>query len=102
MADAFHAPFEDRAVSLSVLWIVTRPEAQAVHSSDRPCAHREDIPQDPPNACRCSLKWLDERRVIMRFNLERHTPTVADINDPGIFARRNDHTRPARRQSLKM
>ena len=45
--------------------VVKRPETKRIHCRDRPCAHREHVPQDAPDACCCALKRLDEGRMIM-------------------------------------
>src|SRR5205807_2221368 len=64
--------------------------------------HSEDIAQDTANPSGCSLKWLDQRRMIVRFNFESAGPAVAHIDDSGIFSWPLNHALAARRQALQM
>ena len=41
-------------------------------------------------------------RMIVRFDLERACPAVADIDDAGVLARALHHQLAARRQPLQM
>ena len=45
-------------------------EAQAVEKRDRPCAHRDDVAQDPADSGRRSLERLDGGRVVVALDLE--------------------------------
>ena len=92
--DAFHEAAGPRRVE--------RPEAQRVHQRDRPRAHREDVADDPADAGRRALVRLDERRMVVRFDLEDRRETFADVDGAGIFARPLQHLRSFGRQRLQM
>ena len=68
-----------------------RAKAQRIHHRDRPRAHGEDIAQNSADAGGRSLEGLNERRMIVRLDLEGAGPAVADINDAGVFARPLQH-----------
>ena len=70
--------------------MIERSKAQTVHRRDRPRAHREDVAQNSANARCGALKRLDERRMIVRFDLESGAPAVAEIHNAGVLARRHD------------
>ena len=74
-----------------------RPEAQRVHDGERPRAHGKDVAQDAANAGRRALERLDERRMIVRFDLEGAGPAIADIDDAGVFSRPLNHAAAVRR-----
>ena len=93
---------QQRTIAASVFRMIQRTETQTVHRRDRPRAHRENVAQDSADAGRRALKRFDERRMIVRFDLERGAPAVADIDDAGVFARRHDDALAGRRQSLQM
>src|ERR1022692_2477626 len=71
-------------------------------SRDRSRAHGENVAQDSAHAGGCALKRLDERRMIVRFDLESTGPAVADVDDAGIFARSLQDTLAARGQALQV
>jgi hypothetical protein len=48
---------------------------------------RAPIVKDAADARRRALIRLDERGVIVRFNLERRAPPVADVDDTRVLAR---------------
>src|SRR5208282_4019714 len=79
-----------------------RPEPERIHHRNRPCSHSEDIAQNSANAGSRSLKWFDKRRVIVRFDFERAGPTLANVNDAGIFTRPLYHQLAARGQTLQV
>src|SRR5688572_5296162 len=85
-----------------ILRVAERTEAQTVHRGDRPSAHRENVAKDAPNAGGCTLKRLDVRRVVMRFDLEGNGKPVSDVDDAGIFAGSLKHRRTFCRQPLQM
>ena len=64
-----------------------RPKAQRIHHRNRPRAHRKDVAQNAADAGRRALERLNERRMIVRLDLERASPTIANVDDAGIFAR---------------
>ena len=82
-ADAGDHALEDAAVERH-LW---RTEPQRVQQRHRPGAHREDVADDPANAGRRALVGLDERRVVVRLDLENRRQPVADVDRAGILAR---------------
>ncbi len=79
-----------------------RAEAQGIHHCDRPRAHSEDVAQDSAHAGGRALKRLDERRVIVRFDLERAGPAVADVDDAGVLSRALQDELAARGQPLQV
>src|SRR6185503_17766310 len=99
MRDAGDDTSQQRSISPAILWIVQRAESQTIHGRHRPRAHREYIAQDAADTRRRPLKRLDERRVIMRFDLERGTPAIPDIDNAGILSRRHNDALAGYRQS---
>ena len=73
-------------------------EPQRVHQRNRPGAHREDVADDSADAGRRTLVRLDERRVIVRLDLEDGRQPVADVDRAGVFAWSLQHTRTLGRQ----
>jgi hypothetical protein len=65
---------------------VERAEAQGVHHRERTRAHRQDVAHDAADAGGRTLVGLDERRVVVALDLERHGPAVADVDDAGVLA----------------
>src|SRR5512143_3163954 len=65
--------------------MVGTPEAEGVQRRDGTGSHGEDVPQDPPHACRGPLVRLDEGWVVVALHLEDHRDSVADVDDPGVF-----------------
>ena len=90
--DAAHHAFHHGVVLVQRLLVDSglgcdRPKAQRVHDGDRTRAHGEDVAQDAANAGRRTLERLDERRMIVRLDLEGAGPAVADVDDAGVLAR---------------
>src|SRR6185369_396191 len=54
------------------------------------------------DARRRALKRFDKRRMIVRLDLERGAPAIAEIDDTGILAGRNDHAWSSRGQTFEM
>ena len=81
-ADAGDDALEDAARQRRV----ERSETQGVQQRDRPRAHREDVADDAADAGRGALIRLDERRVIVRLDLEDRAQAVADVDGAGVFA----------------
>ena len=82
-----------------VLLLVERSKAQAVHRRDGPCAHRKDVAQNAADARRRALERFNERRMVVRLDLECNGEAVADIDDSRVFTRPLQHPRASRRQS---
>ena len=95
--DAFHDAARSRTGRA-----VERSEAQRVEERDRPCPHGEDVADDAADAGRRALIGLDERGVVVRFDLEDRGQAVADIHRAGVLAGPLQHARAARRQLLQM
>ena len=89
--DAFDDAPRARAVGT-----VERTEAQRVQQRDRPRAHREDVADDAADAGRRALVGLDERRVVVRLDLEDRGEPVADVDGAGVLARPLQHARAGR------
>ena len=92
--DAGHRPAHQR--------FVERSESQRVEERDRTRTHREDVADDAADAGRRALIRLDERRVIVRLDLEDRGETVADIDCAGILSRPLQHARAGGRQRFQM
>ena len=75
-----HAVHDARGVR-----VVDRAEPQLVHHRDRARAHRHDVPHDPSDAGGRALVGLDEARVVVALDLERHRPAVTDVHDAGVL-----------------
>ena len=90
------------------LRLIQRPKPQRIHHRQRPRIHRKNIPQNPADTRSRALIRLDVARMIVRLNLERTSPPIPHIDDPGILPRPLHHAaRPglslaARRQPLQM
>ena len=80
--DAFDGPPRARAFGA-----VHVAEPQRVHQRDRPRAHGEDVADDAADAGRGALVRLDERRMVVRLDLEDGGEAVADVD-------RARHSRP--------
>ncbi len=93
-ADAGDHPFEDAPVERHV----GRAEPQRVEQRHGPRAHREDVADDPADAGGRALIGLDERRVVVRFDLEHRRQAVADVDGAGVFARALQHAAARCRQ----
>ena len=78
------------------------PEAQRIHDGDRTRAHGEDVAQDAAHAGGRALERLDERRMIVRLDLEGAGPAVADVDDAGVLARPLHHAAAVRGQALQV
>ncbi len=65
---------------------VERPEAQRIHDRDGPSPHGEDVADDAADAGGRTLVGLDERRVVVALDLERHGVALADVEDTGVLA----------------
>ena len=66
-------------------------EVEGIHRSEGTRAHREDVAQDSADAGGGALIRLDERRVIVRFDLEGRGQSAAYIDYAGVFARALQH-----------
>ena len=73
---------------------VERAEAQRVQQRDRPRAHREDVADDAADAGGRALIRLDERRMVVRFDLEDRGEPVADVDGAGVLTGPLQHARP--------
>ena len=102
MRDAADHTFQNAPVAVRLGRIGNWSEANRVQHGDRPCAHGEDVAQNAADAGGCSLKWLDEAGVVVRFDLEGDGVAVAYINDPGVFARSHQDSRALGRQLFQV
>ncbi len=87
---------------LGMLLHLNRPEPQRIHHRHRPRAHGENIAQNSSDSGGRSLKWFDERRMIVRFDLEGAGPAVANVDDARIFSRALQHAAAVCGQPLEM
>src|ERR1044072_8857735 len=85
-----------------MLRMIERTKAQAIHRRNWARAHRKDVAKNSPDTRCGTLKRFDERRMIVRLDLERRAPAVAEIDNAGVLARRYDHAWASRRQSFQM
>src|SRR5262249_12227910 len=96
--DAGHDAFEQTPGSRRV----ERSKAQRVQERDGPRAHREDVPDDAADAGGRALVRLDERRVIVRLDLEDGGTPFADVDRARVLARTLQHLRTLRGQRLQV
>ena len=66
--------------------VIECSKTQSVHDRDRPGSHRNNVADDTPNARCGTLERFDEARVVVAFNLERDSPSLADIHHTGVLA----------------
>jgi hypothetical protein len=69
----------------SVFGFIQGPKTKRIHNGDGPGTHGEYVSQNTPDSCCCTLIRLDEGRVIVRFDLENDSQSIADIHDAGVF-----------------
>ena len=91
MRNAADDAFDDAAVAGAVLGIIKGAEAQRIEDGDGPRPHRENVAQDAADAGGRALEGLDEARVIVAFDLKRDAQAVADVDNPGVFTRAEEH-----------
>ena len=60
-------------------------EAKGVEDGDGPRAHREDVAQDAAHSGRRALERLDERRVVVAFDLEGQREVAAEVDDARVL-----------------
>ena len=84
--DAFYQPDID--------WILEGAEPQRIEQGDRTGAHREDVAENPSNACRRTLERLHSGRVVVAFDLERQTVAFPEIHHSGVLAWTHQNSRP--------
>src|SRR4029079_2164680 len=77
-------------------------EAQRIHQGNRTRAHREDIADDAADTRRGALIRFDERRMVVRLDLEDGREPSADIDRAGVITGALEHARAARGQLLQM
>ena len=80
---------------------VGRAEAQAVQQRHRPCAHGDDVAQDPADTGGRALKRLDRRGMVVRLDLERDRLALAEVDHPRVLARPLQHALARARQALE-
>ncbi len=95
-------PGDDPRKQATVLRIGGRPEAQGVQDRDGPRAHGEDVAQDPAHPGGRPLVGLDERRVVVRLDLEDRAEAVPDVHRPRVLPRPLNDARPLRGQRAQM
>ena len=89
VGDAIDHACEEAAVGCRLLGVTANvAEAEGIHREHRAGAHGENVANDAANACGRALEGLDGARVVVALHLERNGPTVADVDDAGIFLAR--------------
>ena len=78
----------------------SKPER--IHHRNRPRSHGEYVTQNPAHSGRCPLEGLDERRVIVGFDLEGASPAVSDIDNARVLSRTLQHSLAARGQAFQV
>ena len=73
---------------------VGRAEAQRVGDGHRARPHGHDVAHDPADPGRRALVGLHVGRVIVRLDLERDGPPVADRDDPRVLPDPREHALP--------
>src|SRR4029453_328477 len=99
--DARDHALENAARARSVL-TVERSKSERVQESDRTRAHREDVTDDPADSRCRSLIGFDERRMVVRFDLEDGSEAIADVDGTCVLAGTLQHPSAARRQLLQV
>src|SRR5262249_52123213 len=102
MRDAGHNSGQERPVPSPILRVIQRSEPQAVKGRDGTCSHREDVAEDSSNAGSRTLKWFDERRMIVRFDLECGAPSVTHVYHACILSRRHNHALACSGETFEM
>src|SRR6476469_4056089 len=82
--------------------LLDRAEAQRIHHRHWPGAHGEDVSQNAADSGCGALEWLDERRMVKRFDLEGAGPSITDIDDAGSLAGALHHATAAGGKSFQM
>ena len=65
--------------------LVEGAESEGVEDGDRAGTHGEDVAENATDPGRGSLKGFYGGRVVVGFDLERETETLAEINNSSIF-----------------
>jgi hypothetical protein len=73
---------------------VKRPEPERIHQRNRARPHRKDVADDSADPRRGPLIRLDERGMVVGFDLEHRGEPVADVDGTGILAGALQHLRP--------
>ena len=71
--------------------VIRDTKEQWIHHGKGTSAHGEDVTQDASNASCCALVGLDGRRMVMRFDTNRHCDPVSCIDHASVFAGANQH-----------
>ena len=86
VGDAIHHACEEAAVGGGLLGVTPNvAEAEGIHREHRAGAHGENVADDSANAGGCALEGLDGAGVVVALHLECDGPSVADVDDAGIF-----------------
>ena len=95
VGDAIHHAREEAAVGGGLLGVTANvAEAEGVHREYRAGTHGEDVANDAAHPCGCALERFDGARVVVALHFERDGPSIADVDDAGIFfARLHKHAR---------
>jgi len=89
VGDAIHHACEEAAVGGGLLGVSANvAEAEGIHREHRAGAHGEDVANDAADAGGRALEGLDGARVVVALHLECDGPSVADVDDAGIFLTR--------------
>ena len=80
---------EEAAVGGGLLGLATNvAEPEGVHREDRAGTHGEDVTDDAANAGSRALERLDGAGVVVALHLEGDGPSIANVDDAGIFLTR--------------
>jgi hypothetical protein len=104
--DAAHHALDDGVILVDQLRrfasLLDRPEAQRIHHRQRPRAHGEDVAQDSAYSGGRALMGLDVAGMIVALDLEGAGPSIAHVDDAGVFARSLHNTLALGGQALQM
>jgi hypothetical protein len=81
---------------------IQRAEPERIEEGDGARAHREDIADDSADAGGGALIGLDERRMVVRLDLEDRRKAFADVDRAGVLAGPLQHLRALGRQRLQV
>lgn len=93
VGDAIYHSCEEAAVGGGLMGVAADvAEAERIHREHRAGTHGEDVANDAADACGRALEWFDGARVVVALHFECDGPSVADVDDAGIFlARLHEH-----------
>ena len=89
VGDAGDDTREEAAIGLGLFCVpLDGAETEGIHEEHGTRSHGEDVADDAADTGGRTLEGLDSAGVIVTLDLERHGPSVTDVNDAGILLTR--------------